>query len=140
MSSLSPPSAIRLRSDARRVLVVDDDADCAELVALILEGAGHQATIAHCAADALRIVGALRPHLLISDVGLSGMNGFELVRALRRDRGQAGCRYVALSGHRSPPPEEAGTFDEYLVKPVSFEDLQRVAEATPVAFPHAERA
>ena len=64
-------------------LVVDDEVDIAEIFALLLQQAGYEVTIAHSAKDALEIARAKDFDLLLSDIGMPGMNGYELCAAIR---------------------------------------------------------
>jgi CheY-like chemotaxis protein len=128
----SPPSAhssgTRDLSQCRRVLVVDDDFDCAELLGMLLERAGHQVCMANGAIDALALAGGFRPEVAIIDIGLPHMDGYELVCALRGNPQLEGCRYVAVSGYSElalqTRSRNAG-FDLYLVKPLDFEAVVR---------------
>jgi len=117
-----PPPAAR---GGRRVLVVDDNADAAESLADILRMLGHDAEVVHDGASALEKVGAELPEVVLCDIGLPGMNGYELARAVR-ERGQRGVRLVALSGYaRAEDVQrsvEAG-FDAHLAKPPDIDEL-----------------
>ncbi|MEP7048947.1 MAG: response regulator [Pseudomonadota bacterium] len=114
------------RGPARRVLVVEDNADAGELLAAFLERAGHVPSVVNSAREALAIADALRPDIALIDIGLPDMNGFELVRSLRALPGLAGCRYVAVTGHKSQSAIARGIsagFEVYLTKPVNPADL-----------------
>jgi signal transduction histidine kinase/CheY-like chemotaxis protein len=110
-----------------RVLVVDDNEDAAdsvrELLTVLL---GHHAEVAYGGAVALQIAPDLDPDLLLLDLGLPEMDGYELARRLRR-MVRPSARFVALTGYGSEDDRrrtrEAG-FDEHLVKPLMLEDLK----------------
>ncbi|MGH7434382.1 MAG: response regulator [Polyangiaceae bacterium] len=110
----------------RRILVVDDDADTREMLAVILESSGATVTTAQSAAEAIAICAKLRPDLLISDIGLPGEDGFSLVRRLRELPSALGgdIPAIALTGYDSEADnalaDRAG-FSERLTKPVSLD-------------------
>jgi CheY-like chemotaxis protein len=111
---------------SRRVLVVDDNLDAAELLGAFIERAGHRPSLASCARDALVIANLLRPEVALIDIGLPDMNGYDLVRSLRALPGLEGCRYVAVTGHKSQSAIARGIsagFEAYLTKPVDPADL-----------------
>jgi signal transduction histidine kinase/CheY-like chemotaxis protein len=111
----APPSA------ARRVLVVDDNADQALMLALLLRGRGHEVRTAHTGPAALEESVAFRPEAVVLDIGLPGMDGYEVARRLRQLPQLRGARLVALTGYAQEEDRrrarEAG-FNQYLIKPV----------------------
>ncbi len=114
----------------RTVLVVDDNRDAAETLAQIVELLGHRVDVAHDGAEALAKADAQRPDVVLCDIGLPGMDGYEVARRLRARRGGA-IRLVAVSGYAQPEDlalaSEAG-FDGHLAKPVDparIEDVLR---------------
>ena len=113
---------------ARKVLVVDDNTDSADMLAMMLTLAGHDMSVSYSASDALARVDGLRPDVVVLDIGLPGMNGYSLVRELRARPGLAAITMIALTGYGSPDDRtralEAG-FDLHLVKPVDPADLDR---------------
>ncbi|HTU00779.1 MAG TPA: ATP-binding protein, partial [Candidatus Sulfotelmatobacter sp.] len=113
----------------RRVLVVDDNQDSAESTALLLEHWGHEVEMAHDAAGALAVA-AQRPfEIVLLDIGLPGMSGYELARELRAVPGLERVCLVALTGYGQEEDRrrsrEAG-FDHHLIKPVDWRALQRL--------------
>ena len=80
-----------------RILLVDDNADALQPTAALLELWGHDVRMAADGASALRVVRAWRPQLVLLDIGLPGMDGFELAAALRREPELASCRLIAMS-------------------------------------------
>jgi PAS domain S-box-containing protein len=117
---------------AKRVLVVDDNADAAESLAVLLRMAGHTVATAHTGPQALEAARAARPEVVVLDIGLPGMDGYEVARRLRE---QAGCEralLVALTGWGQEEDRrrsrEAG-FDLHLVKPVELEEMLSVLAA-----------
>lgn len=111
----------------RSVLVVDDNQDAAEMLALLLGLQGHRVRVAHDAEDALLQVQSQMPEVALLDIGLPRMDGYELCRAIRLRPDGAAVRIVAISGWGQEQDRqrsrEAG-FDEHLVKPVAPEALE----------------
>jgi CheY-like chemotaxis protein len=111
----------------RRILVVDDNRDSAESLALLLELQGHEARTAFEGAEALDIARTFHPEVVLLDIGLPGMDGYEVARRLREEGEDS--RLVALTGYGLEEDRrrslEAG-FDDHLVKPVSLEELSRI--------------
>ena len=110
----------------RTVLVVDDNADAAHMLGMYLELAGHRVTVETGSETALRRALASAPHACILDIGLPGMDGHALARALRAAPATAGCLLIALTGygqeHDRRRALDAG-FDHHLVKPVDMAAL-----------------
>ncbi len=118
------------RSGPRHVLVVDDNRDAAETLAQIVEILGHRVDVALDGAEALARIDADPPDTVLCDIGLPGMDGYELARRIRIRHGDA-IRLIAVSGYAQPEDlalaVEAG-FDGHLAKPVDpdrIEDLLR---------------
>ena len=124
------PPAPRQNSitSSRRVLVVDDNADAADALAALLEALGHRARIAYDSSTALRMAADEPPDVMLVDIGLPEMNGYDVVRRLREMPQLAKTRFVACTGYGRPQDSEhvgAAGFDAYLVKPVDTADLER---------------
>jgi CheY-like chemotaxis protein len=124
----------------RRVLIVDDNHDSAELLALLLGREGHETRVAHDPQDAIPLARAFSPNVAFLDIGLPGMDGFELLRVLRASPELARCKFVAVTGYeelRETHPSQG--FDAHLVKPIDFDvvvDLVcAIAEADLVSKP-----
>ncbi|MDQ3349364.1 MAG: response regulator [Acidobacteriota bacterium] len=121
-------------SRARRILVVDDNTDAAEMLAALLTMDGHDVRTASTGPDALAIVTDFHPHLAFLDIGLPGMSGYELARRLRADRRLAGLTMVAVTGWGQDEDRrqsrEAG-FDQHLTKPVDPREVQALVAQTP---------
>jgi PAS domain S-box-containing protein len=116
----------------RRVLVVDDNEDAAESLALLLRARGHEIRTAHDGPSALSVAEDFRPEVVFLDIGLPRMDGYEVARRLRVQPGREGLLLVALTGYGQDEDrrraEEAG-FDAHLVKPADLEALQRLLNA-----------
>jgi two-component system CheB/CheR fusion protein len=129
----SPP-ALTLDTDApRRVLVVDDELDLALTLAELLRTQGHEVEVAHDGQAALDCASSFAPDVVLLDLGLPGMNGYELARRLRERLGAA-PRLVAVSGYPRDDrrTREAG-FDDHVIKPPTPEQLAAVL-AAPLRF------
>ena len=116
----------------RRILVVDDNADAAEMLGALLQLYGHRVGIAHDGEQALEQAKESLPEIVLLDLGLPGMDGFQVAQALRKDPSTRGARIVAVSGYGRAEDrartERAG-FDMHLVKPVDADALRTVVEA-----------
>ncbi len=118
----------------RRVLVADDNQDAADSLGLILELAGHQVRVAHGGHSALQIAAEFHPDVVLLDIGMPDLNGYDTARALRAAPGGEDLELIALTGWGHPDDKrraaEAG-FDRHLTKPVdpaALEALLRGAE------------
>jgi len=126
-TTVSEPRAVTdSMSSRRKVLIVDDNQDAAETLAEALAELGFLTQTAFDGSSALKLVGAFRPDIMLIDVGLPVMDGYELVGRLRADARLASVRLIAVTGYGQESDRrrafEAG-FDEHLVKPV---DLARL--------------
>jgi PAS domain S-box-containing protein len=112
-----------------RVLVVDDNADVAEGLMMLLELLGHRVRVAHDGLAALEAVRTSAPDLMLVDIGLPGMDGYEVARSVRQDSRLKGVVLVALTGYGRDEDKrkaiEAG-FDDHLVKPLTVETFQKL--------------
>jgi CheY-like chemotaxis protein/two-component sensor histidine kinase len=109
-----------------RILVVDDNSDAAELLSLMLEKAGYQTTAVADGPTAIEAAERLTPEVVILDIGLPGMSGYEVAEHLRHDARLAGTSLIALTGWGTPADQRkafAAGFDVHLTKPVAAEDL-----------------
>lgn len=113
---------------AKRILVVDDNADAAESLAVLLALQGHETRLALTGAEALEAAWAFGPDVALLDLGLPAMDGYELAARLRAMPQLRGIRLVALTGYgRSEDRQRtrAAGFDDHLVKPVDLAALTR---------------
>ena len=124
--------AVGLAAQARRILVVDDNVDAAESLQVLLGVFGHTVEIAHEGVTALQVAWTFKPDLVFLDIGLPGMNGYEVARRLRDEIGMKAVKLVALSGYGTESDrmrsKEAG-FDRHLVKPVDPGALPTIISA-----------
>jgi PAS domain S-box-containing protein len=125
-SPASEPHAVP--TDGERILVVDDNQDALELLTLLLANLGYAPHPAGDAADALAVAGRVLPTIAIVDIGLPGIDGYELARRLREQAGDRELRLIALTGYGQPSDRErsrAAGFAAHLVKPVSLMELRK---------------
>jgi PAS domain S-box-containing protein len=121
------PAARVVRERPRRILIVDDNEDSACSLALLHERRGHETRIAFTGPDAVAAAAEFLPEVVILDVGLPGMNGFEVARRIRALPGLADAFLVAMSGYGNEEDLAEGKragFNEYLVKPVDLKKLR----------------
>jgi len=125
----SAPSPVRDPGSPLNILVVDDNADAAESLGLLLRMRGHRVRLAPDGPAALALVREQPADVVLLDLGLPGMDGHEVGRRLRREPGHDKALVVALTGSGTEDDRrrsrEAG-FDHHLVKPVDPDDLDRI--------------
>jgi PAS domain S-box-containing protein len=115
-----------------RILIVDDNVDAALTLAEIARLMGHEVVTAHDAPGALAALARFTPDIAVLDIGLPGMSGYDLARALRATPGGAGFGLIALTGYGEPHDREramASGFDEHVVKPVNAQQLLDLIES-----------
>jgi PAS domain S-box-containing protein len=113
----------------RRVLVVEDNEDAARSLALALELSGHAVEIASSGPEALACAGRFRPEVVVCDVGLPGMDGYQLAAALLADPSLGHPCLVALSGYALPDDVRKALqsgFQYHMAKPADLGALQRL--------------
>jgi CheY-like chemotaxis protein len=138
-TELEPPAPAGPRSGvtaaARRVLVVDDNVDAAHMLHELLARLGHQAVVAHDGAAALVVASAFLPDVAVLDIGLPVMDGYELARRLRAQRGDP-LQLIAVTGYGQDADRmraQAAGFDHHLIKPIAVESLVALLAAEPAA-------
>lgn len=113
----------------QRILVVDDNRDAAASLGLLLRMMGNSVRIAHDGWSALEIARDFRPTVALLDIGMPGMNGYELARQLRQDAALRGLVLVAVTGWGQEEDRrrsrEAG-FDHHLTKPAEIDELEKL--------------
>lgn len=112
-----------------RVLIVDDNHDSADSLALWLELAGHDVRTAYGGQEALDAAEAFLPAVVLLDIGMPGMNGYDVARGLREQPATRTALLVAMTGWGQDEDrcrsQEAG-FDQHLVKPVDPQNLKNL--------------
>jgi CheY-like chemotaxis protein len=116
---------------ARRVLVVDDNADAAESLAMLLEVSGDAVRVAYDGEEALEVECDFHPDVILLDIGMPKLSGYEVARRVRETRGP-GVLIVAITGWGQEDDrrraQEAG-FDHHFTKPVDYQALLDVINA-----------
>jgi signal transduction histidine kinase len=129
-----PPAALVPVSDALRLLVVDDNVDAAETLAELLDTMGYEVRQAGDGETALATCQSFDPDVVLLDIGLPGMNGHDVCRQMRLQRGGKGRTMVAVTGWGQPEDlqrsKDAG-FDRHLVKPMDFDALVEILASLP---------
>ena len=113
----------------RRVLVVDDNADAAEAMAMLLVAAGNDVRVAHDGVHALQVAEAFAPDTIFLDLGMPRLNGWETAQRIRSEAWGRDLLIVALTGWGQPQDRgrtAAAGFDAHLVKPVGEAELLEV--------------
>jgi two-component system, chemotaxis family, CheB/CheR fusion protein len=116
------------RSD---ILIVEDNEDAAEMLRELLTISGHEVTSVANGDEALALLGRRRASVVLCDIGLPGMSGYDLARAIRRKPELRDIPLIALTGYGQAEDRRQATeagFDEHLAKPVDFQNLARVID------------
>ena len=111
---------------ARRVLVVDDNRDAADMLGGLLQASGHQVLVAYDGEEAVREARAFKPHVGLLDIGMSGMNGYELASRLRADSQVPELFLVAITGWGQNEDRRralAAGFNVHLTKPAGAAEI-----------------
>ena len=126
-----------------RVLVVDDNIDAAETLAILLGFLGHTVQMAHDGPSAMEKALAWQPDVVLLDIGLPGISGYEVARQIRCEASLAGIVLVALTGYGQESDRqrshEAG-FDHHLAKPADFEKVKSILKAVAEKVAAAQKA
>jgi len=115
------PEAQGTEPEGLRILVVDDNVDAADCLAMVVQLAGHEAQATYDGPTALAMAQIIRPHVVLLDIGLPGMDGYEVARQLRANPVTKEAILTAMTGwgqdEDRQKSKEAG-IDHHLVKPV----------------------
>ena len=121
----APPKGMAANRATLRILVVEDNRDGAETLAALLRAFNHDVRIAFDGLAALAIADEYQPDVVLLDIGLPGLNGYDVARLLRERRGEA-LIILAVSGYCQPADRErskAAGVNQHLAKPVNVESL-----------------
>jgi PAS domain S-box-containing protein len=124
----SAPTPPAQRRNAQRVLIVDDNADAADTLAEIVKMLGHTVDVAYDGPSAIEKVRASRPDVVLCDIGLPGMSGYEVARRLRAS-GVNGAKLIAVSGYAQSEDVSKATeagFDGHVAKPCNLERIEKL--------------
>ncbi|MBC2723449.1 PAS domain S-box protein [Desulfosporosinus sp.] len=114
-----------------RILVIDDIRDVAEILCLLLRNLGHEVVSAYNGIDGIAKAKEFRPEVLICDIGLPDMNGYEVARSMRCDNDFTNTLLIALTGYVQPDDKERAIkagFDVHLAKPVDLAVLEKILD------------
>lgn len=123
---VQPPTAA---PQVRRVLIVDDNADCAQSMALLARSWGHEVATARDGAAAFTLAESFRPDTALVDIGLPGMDGYQLARRLREAPQHRQIHLMAMTGYGRPEDRDAARaagFDVHLIKPAEIDELKQL--------------
>jgi CheY-like chemotaxis protein/nitrogen-specific signal transduction histidine kinase len=145
--TVGPPGAGGEREEAvmpatRRILVVDDNRDAADSLAMLLRMMGNEVRMAHDGLDAVGAAAAFQPDVVLLDIGLPELNGYEAARRIRQQDSGAGMVLVALTGWGQEEDRRralAAGFDHHMTKPVDFNDLRKLLAETNAGRPEPRR-
>ena len=118
---------------AMRLVIADDNVDFAESLQVILEMQGHHVAVVSDGNAALEAVRQQRPDFAVLDIGMPGLNGYEVARRLREDPATGAVTLIAVTGWGQVADKQAAAdagFDRHLVKPLDIEDLLEVLADT----------
>ena len=132
-AKVAPPE----HASRHRILLIEDNLDAAETTCMLLEKKGHDVRLAHTGAEGIALAREFMPHIILCDIGLPGMDGYQVAQAMRLDPDLHSASIVALTGYGRDKDrkraQEAG-FDMHLTKPIDARSLQNL-----LAMPHKER-
>jgi PAS domain S-box-containing protein len=134
MAGPSAQPALRTEN-RRRVLVVDDNRDSAESLAVLLQLNGHEARAVYDGPNAVKTGAAFRPEIVVLDLGMPKMSGYEAARAIRGQEWGKGIYLIALTGWGQESDRrrtQAAGFDAHLTKPLNYEAFTKILQQTPV--------
>ncbi|MBX3467534.1 MAG: response regulator [Planctomycetes bacterium] len=112
-----------------RVLIIEDNQDAAEILREVLEMYEHEVAVAFSGPQGVEAARAFHPQVVLCDLGLPGMNGYEVATTLRQDPETCEARLVALTGYSQADERErarASGFEVHLTKPVGLDEIQQV--------------
>ena len=128
------PAPVSRAVPGRRVLIIEDNLDAADSLREALELDAHQVAVANNGPAGLAMAGSFHPEVVLCDIGLPGMNGYEVARAFRADEALKATFLVALTGYALPEDVqnavEAG-FERHLAKPVGLQALEELFSSLP---------
>ncbi len=127
--TLNPASPVSVDAPSRRVLVVDDNIDSAATLAKLLKLLGHEVRLSHDGVSAIEQAKEFQPDFILLDIGLPGMDGYEVAAALRHDSCCKSAIVVAVTGYGQEEDRRRSLragFDHHLIKPVEYESLMAV--------------
>ncbi|MBA2661037.1 MAG: response regulator [Bradymonadaceae bacterium] len=119
----------------RKVLIIEDNLDVASMLQMVLELKGHEVAVAHDGPSGIAMARGFKPHIVLCDIGLPGMDGYEVAQSLRSDPELKALFLVALSGYAMPADLEKSLnagFERHIAKPIKLELLEELIEQAPL--------
>lgn len=132
MSADFPPSSVE--AQGHRVLIVDDNRDAAQMLGKVIELLGNESRTANDGRAAVEIASSFRPHVILMDLDMPEMDGYQAARLIRRQAWGANLTLVALTGWSQKQDRQrsiAAGFDDHLIKPVEPYALHKLLSAVP---------
>jgi len=129
---LEEPAPVPAANGCLRMLVVDDNRDAADSLRIMLELHGHRVDVAYDGVSALAAARSSSPDLMLVDIGLPGMDGYELARCIREEESLRTLYLVATTGYGRESDRQralAAGFDRHVTKPIRLQTIQRIIEA-----------
>lgn len=133
-TTAAPATSREIGPDRRRVLVVDDNPDALYSLAAVLSATGHDVHCAESGEQALEMAEQTRPEVMLLDIGMPRMDGYEVASRIRLESWGSGIILIAVTGWGQDSDRRRSAevgFDGHLVKPVALEQLQQVLTAPP---------
>ena len=127
------PEDAPVNARPRRIVVVEDNQDIRETLQMLLNMWGHQVEMAVDGPSGVELVLRNRPEVALIDIGLPGMNGYDVARALRKILSRDAVRLIALTGYGQPTDREQALnagFDSHLLKPITPHVLEQMLQRT----------
>jgi CheY-like chemotaxis protein len=122
-------SGVASPAPRRRILIVDDNADAANALRYLLQNDGHHVELASDGSSGLALAHRLKPDVLLLDIGLPQLNGYDFARQVRSDESLKNATLIAITGYGQPGDQlraaKAG-FDHHMTKPIEFQQLQEL--------------
>lgn len=135
----APPPSEPRAAGARRLLIVDDNQDSARSLARLLQMNGNETHVAYDGLEAVDLARSCRPDVILLDIGLPNLNGYDACRRIRAEAWGQRIMMVAFSGwgqEEDRRESKAAGFDAHLVKPVDYADLTALLAGRPVSAQH----
>lgn len=133
MASSSTPADADARDSSRKILIVDDNRDAASSLAMLLELSGNRTESAFDGLSAIETAARFQPDVILLDIGLPGINGYEVARRMRAEPWGKKLKLVAVTGWGQAEDRERSReagFDAHLVKPIDHAALMKLLADT----------
>jgi CheY-like chemotaxis protein len=110
-----------------KILIIEDDEAAAESIEVLCRSLGHRPIVAHDGITGLEMASSEKPRLILSDIAMPGLDGFEVARQVRNNHDLDHTAVVAVTGYAPrQPAANQKTFDDYVMKPFSVDHLGRI--------------